>query len=106
MASTKEYLDFVLDQLSNLDKITYRPMMGEYVLYYRGKIIGGIYDDRLLVKPVKAAVSYLPNARRELPYPGAKEMLLVEELDDKAFLAELLDAMYDQLPAPKSKKKS
>lgn len=106
MASTKEYLDFVLDQLSNLDEITFRPMMGEYILYYRGKIVGGIYDDRLLVKPVKAAISYLPNARRELPYPGAKEMLLVEEMDDKSFLAELLDAMYDQLLAPKSKKKS
>lgn len=104
MASSKEYLQFILDQLSNLDEITYCPMMGEYILYYRTKIIGGIYDDRLLIKPVKAAISYLPHARLETPYPGAKEMLLVDELDDKAFLAELLQAMYPQLPAPKPKK--
>lgn len=105
MASTREYLNFVLEQLSGMDEITCRPMMGEYILYYRGKIVGGIYDDRLLLKPVKSAISDLPNARREPPYPGAKEMLLVEELDDKLFLTELIDAMYDQLPAPKSKKK-
>ena len=83
MASSKAYLDFILEQLSGLEEVTYRAMMGEYILYYRGKIVGGIYDDRLLVKPVKSAVSYMPDARYELPYDGAKEMLLVEEVDDR-----------------------
>ena len=85
MASSKAYLDFILEQLSGLEEVTYRAMMGEYILYYRGKIVGGIYDDRLLVKPVKLAVSYMPDARYELPYDGAKEMLLVEEVDDREF---------------------
>ncbi len=85
MASSKAYLDFILEQLSGLEEVTYRAMMGEYILYYRGKIVGGIYDDRLLVKPVKSAVSYMPDARYELPYDGAKEMLLVEEVDDREF---------------------
>ena len=85
MASSKEYLHFALEQLSELDDISYRSMMGELILYYRGKIVGGIYDDRLLVKPVKSAVSYMPDARYELPYDGAKEMLLVEEVDDREF---------------------
>ena len=79
-------------------------MMGEYILYYRGKIVGGIYDDRLLVKPVKSAVSLMPTATYELPYEGAKEMLLVENVDSKEFLTELFDAMYEELPAPKKKK--
>ena len=79
-------------------------MMGEYILYYRGKIVGGIYDDRLLVKPVKSAVSLMPNAAYELPYEGSKEMLLVDNVDSKEFLAELFDAMYGDLPAPKKKK--
>ena len=104
MASSKEYLDFMLEQLSELEEITYREMMGEYILYYRGKIIGGIYDDRLLVKPVKSAVSFMPAAVYELPYEGAKEMLLVDNVDSKEFLTELFDAMYDELPAPKKKK--
>ena len=104
MASSKEYLDFVLEQLSELEEITYRAMMGEYILYDRGKIIGGIYDDRLLVKPVKSAVSFMPAAVYELPYEGAKEMLLVDNVDSKEFLTELFDAMYDELPAPKKKK--
>lgn len=104
MASSKEYLDFILEQLSVLEEITYRAMMGEYILYYRGKIIGGIYDDRLLVKPVKSAVSLMPDAARELPYEGAKEMLLVDNVDSKEFFAELFNAMYDELPAPKKKK--
>ena len=86
MASSKSYLDFVLEQLSDLEEITYRAMMGEYIIYYRGKIVGGIYDDRLLVKPVKAAFSYIPQAVYELPYEGAKEMLLVEDVDQKEFL--------------------
>ena len=104
MASTKEYLDFVLEQLSELEEITYRAMMGEYILYYRGKIIGGIYDDRLLVKPVKSAISLMPTATYELPYDGAKEMLLVDNIDSKEFLTELFNSMYDELHAPKKKK--
>ena len=80
-------------------------MMGEFVIYYRGKIVGGIYDDRLLVKPVKSAISYMPTPSYELPYEGAKEMLLVDEVDNKEFLTGLFYAMYDELPAPKSKKK-
>lgn len=105
MASSKDYLQFILEQLSGLEEITYRAMMGEYILYYRGKIVGGIYDDRLLVKPVKSAVSYMPDARYELPYDGAKEMLLVEEVDDREFLTGLFEAMYEELPAQKVKKK-
>ena len=105
MASEKSYLEFILEQLSGLEEITYRPMMGEFILYYAGKIVGGIYDNRLLVKPVKAAVSYIPDAPRELPYEGAKEMLLVENVDDRDFLCGLFRAMYDELPAPKPKKK-
>ena len=106
MASRKEYLDFILEQLSELEEITYRLMMGEYIVYYRGKIVGGIYDDRLLVKPVQAAINYMPNAEYQLPYDGAKEMLLVDDVDNKGFLIGLFDAMYDDLPAPKSKKKN
>ncbi len=105
MASSKEYLDFILGQLSDLDEITYRAMMGEFIIYYRGKIVGGIYDDRLLVKPIKAAISYMPTATYELPYEGTKEMLLVEEVDNREFLTGLFNAMYEELPAPKSKKK-
>jgi len=106
MASSKEYLAYILDQLSELEDITYRSMMGEFILYYRGKIVGGIYDNRFMLKPVKAALDLLPQAPHELPYEGAKEMILVEELDDRAFLATLLRAMYTELPAPKVKKKS
>lgn len=105
MASSKEYLNYILEQLSGLDEITHRAMMGEFILYYRGKIVGGIYDDRLLVKPVKSAVAYVPAARYELPYEGAKEMLLVDEVDNKEFLTGLFNAMYDELPAPKPKKR-
>ena len=105
MASSKEYLQFILEQLSDLEEINYRAMMGECILYYRGKIIGGIYDDRLLVKPVKSAISYMPAAVYELPYDGAKEMLSVEDVDSKEFLSGLFNAMYDELPAPKPKKK-
>ena len=104
MASAKEYLDFVLEQLSSLEDVTYRAMMGEYIIYYKGKIIGGIYDDRFLVKPVKAAKALMPNAPLELPYEGAKEMLLVEDIDSREFLEELLNAMLPELPAPKKKK--
>ena len=104
MASSKEYLDFILEQLSELEDISYRTMMGEYILYYRGKIVGGIYDDRFLVKPVKSAVAMMPDAETELPYEGAKEMLLVDNVDNKDFLRELLEAMYAELPVPKKKK--
>ena len=104
MPSSKEYLEFILEQLSELEEITYRAMMGEYILYYRGKIVGGIYDDRLLVKPVKSAISLMPDATYELPYEKAKEMLLVDDVDSKEFLKKLFDAMYNELPAPKKKK--
>ena len=104
MASSKEYLDYILEQLSELEEIEYKAMMGEYILYYCGKIAGGIYDDRLLVKPVKSAVSLMPDAIYELPYEGAKEILLVSEVDDKDYLKRLFKAMYDELPAPKKKK--
>ena len=104
MASTKEYLDFILEQLSGLEEIMTRAMMGEYIVYYRGKIVGGIYDDRFLVKPVKAAISLMPDSSYELPYEGAKEMLLVDNVDSKNFLSQLFNAMYDELPTPKKKK--
>ena len=104
MASSKQYLDFILEQLSELEEITFRSMMGEYIIYYRGKIVGGIYDDRFLVKPVNSVIAYMPNAKYELPYDGAKEMLLVDDVDNKAFLIGLFDAMYDELPTQKPKK--
>ena len=104
MASTKSYLDFILEQLSGLEEITFRPMMGEYILYYRGRVFGGIYDDRFLVKPVSSAKALLPEAAYELPYEGAKEMLLVEDVDNRDFLTSLILAMYDQLPQPKRRK--
>ena len=105
MPSSKEYLGFILEQLSGLKDITCKPMMGEFLIYYRGKLVGGIYDDRLLVKPVKSAIDYLPKAEYALPYEGAKEMLLVDNVDDAAFLTGLLEAMYDDLPMPKIKKR-
>lgn len=105
MASSKEYLDFILEQLSGLEEITYRAMMGEFIIYYHGKIAGGIYDDRLLVKPVSSAIRYMPTVPFESPYEGAKEMLLVEEVDNKEFLTGLFHAIYDELPAPKPKRK-
>ena len=105
MASSKEYLEYVMEQLSDLDDITYRAMMEEYIIYYRGKIVGGIYDDRFLVKPIKSAMAMMPDASMELPYEGAKEMILIDDVDDRDFLNELLDAMYDELPAPRKKRK-
>ncbi len=104
MASTKEYHDFVMEQLSELDTSSLK-MMGEYVVYFKGKVVGGIYNDRFLVKPVKASVSLMPDAPYELPYEGAKKMLLVENIEDRSFLSELLNAMYDELPEPKKKRK-
>ena len=104
MASSREYLDFVLEQLSELDDVSHRAMMGEYIIYYQGKVIGGIYDDRFLVKQTKSAKELMPDAVLELPYEGAKEMLLVDNLDDKEFLAALFNAMVNELPAPKKRK--
>jgi TfoX/Sxy family transcriptional regulator of competence genes len=104
MASSKDYLEYILGQLSDLDEITYRAMMGEYIIYYRGKIIGGIYDDRFLVKPVKSAMAMMPEADMELPYEGAKEMLLVDDVENREFLKELIEAMYEELPAPRKRK--
>ena len=105
MASSKGYLDFILEQLSDLDDISYRAMMGEYIIYYRGKVVGGIYDDRFLVKPTKSAKAMMPDADMELPYEGAKEMLLVDDVENREFLKELLEVMYDELPAPKKRHK-
>lgn len=105
MASSKDYLAFIMDQLSLLDDVSYRAMMSEYIIYYRGKVIGGIYDDRFLVKDTKAARNLMPDAELELPYEGAKEMILVDEVDNREFLRDLFDAMYPELPAPKPKKK-
>ena len=106
MPSSKSYLQFILDQLSGLDEIAFRAMMGEYILYYRGKVVGGIYDDRLLVKPTKSARALMPQAALELPYEGAKAMLLIDEVDDSAALASLFNALYDDLPAPRPKKQT
>ena len=106
MASSKEYLHFILEQLSDLDDVSYRPMMGEYIIYYKGKIVGGIYDDRLLVKKTSSALELMPAAICELPYEGAKEMLLVDEVDSKAFLTELCEAMYNEVPLPKQNRKN
>ena len=97
MASSKEYLDFILDQLSELEDVSHRAMMREYIIYYRGKVIGGIYDDRFLVKPTPSAVAMMPDAAMELPYDGAKPMLLVDNLESKAFLRELICGIYKEL---------
>jgi len=105
MASSQEYLQFILGQLSQCGDITYRAMMGEFIIYYRGKIIGGIYDDRFLVKPVKSALAYMRVVSYEQPYEGAKEMLLVDEVDDQDYLSGLLKAMYNECPTPKSKRR-
>ena len=105
MASSKEYLEYILEQLSDLNDISYRAMMGEYVIYYRGKVVGGIYDERFLVKPTQSAAAMMPDADKELPYEGAKEMLLVNNVENREFLRELLEAMYPELPVTKKKKK-
>ncbi len=104
MASSRDYLEFILEQLSELDDISYRAMMGEYIIYYRGKTPGGIYDDRFLVKNTKAAARMMPDAPLELPYEGGSSMLLVDDVDNREFLKELFEAMYDELPYPKKKK--
>ena len=105
MPSDRDYLRFILDQLSPLGGVSSRAMMGEYILYYRGRILGGIFDDRLLVKPVAAARALLPEAPLEPPYEGAHPMLLVEDVDDREKLCALADAAYDELPLPKIKKR-
>lgn len=102
MPTSKEYMDFILSQCP--EGATCRAMMGEYVVYFQGKVVGGVYDERLLVKPVPGAVEMTKNPRMEIPYPGAKELLAVDEVDDKDFLAALFPVLYDQLPAPKPKK--
>ena len=104
MSSSRAYLEFILEQLSELEDITYRYMMSEYIIYYKGKIIGGIYDDRFLVKVTKASEEMIDNNEKDIPYPGAKEMILVDNLDDKQFLKSLIEAMYEQLPMNKKKK--
>lgn len=104
MASTKEYLEYVLEQLSELNDISYRAMMGEYIIYYQGRVIGGIYDDRFLVKNTKNAKALMPDVSMELPYEGAKEMLLVEDIENKAFLRDLFEVMVCELPMPRKKK--
>ena len=105
MASSREYLNFILEQLSGLEGVTWRAMMGEYILYYRGKIIGGIYDERFLVKPTKSAREKMPDAPLELPYEDAKPMLLVDNLENRDFLKELVSGMFDELPEPKKPRK-
>ena len=105
MASSKDFLSFVLEQLSELEDIDCRAMMGEYIIYYKGRIVGGVYDDRLFVKPVSSAIAYMPEAVYELPYDGGSRMLLVTELDDKEYLTGLFNAMYDELPERKSRRK-
>ena len=105
MATSKEYLSYILEQIGEIGNISHRAMMGEYVLYYKDKVIGGIYDNRFLVKPVKSAVALLPDAPMETPYEGAKDMLMIEDVENHALMAELMEAMYDELPAPKPKKK-
>ena len=105
MSSSKEYLNFILEQLSELEDISYRAMMGEYIIYYTGRIIGGIYDDRLLVKPVKSAIDYMPDAKYELPYEGARVMLLVDNVDNRKYLTNLFEVMLDELPVSKVRKK-
>ena len=103
MASGKEYLAFVMDQLSELDDVSYRAMMGEYVIYYRDKVVAGIYDDRFLVKPTKFAVAILPDAPMEIPYPGGHPMIMVDDIENRELLGDLFNAIYADLPAPKTK---
>ena len=104
MASSKEYLEFIMEQLSELTDVSYRAMMSEYIIYFRGKVIGGIYDDRFLVKNTKSAKELMPDADMEIPYEGAKEMIQVDDVENREFLKKLFEAMYGELPEPKKKK--
>ena len=106
MASSREYLEFVLEQLSDVEDISYRAMMGEFIIYCHGKVIGGIYDDRFLVKPTDSAKKLMPEAPYELPYEGGSKMLLVEDIDNRIFLRELLKCMVEELPLSNRKKKT
>ncbi len=105
MPSSKEYLEFILEQLSQAEGVSWRAMMGEYILYCRGKVFGGIYDDRFLVKAPPSALAMMQDAEREIPYEGAMEMLLVDRVEDPVFLRELTAAMAEELPALKSKRR-
>lgn len=105
MASSKEFVQFVLEQLSALEDVSVRPMMGEYVLYHHGRVVGGIYDDRLLLKPTPSARMYMPDADTDLPYEGAKEMLIAD-IDDAALTCRVIEAIAADLPEPKRKKGS
>lgn len=104
MASSRDFLDYILEQLSGLGDVEYRAMMGEYIIYFKGRIVGGIYDDRFLVKPTESAMTMMPDALRQLPYEGAKEMLAVDDVENREFLCNLLEAIYSELPEPKRKK--
>lgn len=106
MSSSKEYLNFILEQLSELKGINYKSMMGEYIIYYQDKVIGGIYDNRFLVKPTKSAFKMMPHAKMEIPYENAKKMILVDDVEDKTFLKKLFETMVDELPEKVSKKKT
>lgn len=103
MPSSKEYLNFISEQLSDLEEITYKSMMGEFLIYYKGRLVGGIYDNRLLMKPVKSAITFMGSPQYALPYEGAKQMLLVENVDDRDYLKELFEKIFDELPSPKNK---
>ena len=105
MASSKEYLNYILEQLGSLDEISSRPMMGEYIIYHKGKVIGGIYDNRFLLKQTKSSRELMPGAPLELPYDGVKKMLLVDNVEDAELMEKVLSSMYDELPAPKKRKK-
>ncbi|MDE5570330.1 MAG: TfoX/Sxy family protein [Ruminococcus sp.] len=104
MATSKEYYNFIMEQLSELENVRSRKMMGEYIIYYKNKVIGGIYDNRFLIKPTESARNFMPDAPLELPYENAKEMLLVENIDDRQFLAVLLNAVAEELPEIKKKR--
>ena len=103
MASSKDFLEFVMEQLSILPDINYRAMMGEYIIYYRGKIVGGIYDNRLLVKPTKSLKSIIPNAKMEIPYPKGKPMIMIPDIENLELLEHVFNAVYAELPMPKKK---
>lgn len=104
MPTSKEYLEFIKEQLSTSNEVDFKSMMGEYLVYYKGKLVGGIYDDRFLVKPIKTAIDYMTDIKYELPYDGAKPMLLVDNLDRGEYIIGLFEAMYPQLPLPKKRK--
>ena len=103
MASSKDYLNFILEQISRAEDVSYRSMMGEFIIYCTGKVVGGVYDDRFLVKPTASAKRAMPDGRYEKPYDGAKDMLLVDALEDKDFLKALLESIADELPDKKKK---